>query len=324
MARKQREIPGPPTVAAWLGTYGDMVTLVLTFFVLLFSFSTIDAAKWQQLVESFAGKTPSFVSDGQPLDIPNPPAVVELPSDKIGDEASDQSWTEMFESLKKSFEQKEKEMQSQTGSQKKLAEMSKTDSEIVILLPESLLFDSGRYDLKPEAEEILQDLALMLDPKTEQIASIVIEGHTDTIPVNITQVIRDNLDLGYQRAAAVFAAMRDSYPFLSPNKFVCLSQGEYHPVFDEGDEFTGDTWDTEAYQQWLREQNSTPERRLRNRRCVIILKRNHAFTYVAPPSASPAPSATPDSTADPDSGTVPDPLAAAEAETDPFAELNLE
>jgi chemotaxis protein MotB len=39
----------------WLTTYSDLVTLLLAFFVLLFSFSEIDAAKWQELVKSFSG-----------------------------------------------------------------------------------------------------------------------------------------------------------------------------------------------------------------------------------------------------------------------------
>jgi chemotaxis protein MotB len=38
-----------------MNTYGDMVTLVLTFFVLLFSFSTIDASKWEEIVQSLSG-----------------------------------------------------------------------------------------------------------------------------------------------------------------------------------------------------------------------------------------------------------------------------
>jgi len=44
--------------ANWQDTYGDMITLVLTFFVLLYSFSTIDAGKWTEIVESFTGAPP--------------------------------------------------------------------------------------------------------------------------------------------------------------------------------------------------------------------------------------------------------------------------
>ena len=53
-----RRKPAPPEeegAPAWMNTYGDMVTLLLTFFVLLFSFSTIDAKKWEEIVQSFSG-----------------------------------------------------------------------------------------------------------------------------------------------------------------------------------------------------------------------------------------------------------------------------
>ena len=39
--------------ANWMDTYGDMVTLLLCFFVLLYSMSSIDSEKWELLVKSF-------------------------------------------------------------------------------------------------------------------------------------------------------------------------------------------------------------------------------------------------------------------------------
>ena len=49
MKRKKKEGGG----ANWMDTYGDLVTLLLCFFVLLYSISTIDQAKWIQIVKSF-------------------------------------------------------------------------------------------------------------------------------------------------------------------------------------------------------------------------------------------------------------------------------
>ncbi|MBP8988920.1 MAG: OmpA family protein [Clostridia bacterium] len=58
--RSQNEEPGG---GSWMDTYGDMVTLLLTFFVLLYSFSTIDAAKWEALVRAFTGSKNVIVED---------------------------------------------------------------------------------------------------------------------------------------------------------------------------------------------------------------------------------------------------------------------
>ena len=56
MKKKKRDSGGG---GSWLDTYADMVTLLLTFFVLLFSMSTVEQSKWEALVESFTGKNPS-------------------------------------------------------------------------------------------------------------------------------------------------------------------------------------------------------------------------------------------------------------------------
>ena len=55
MRKKQSHNQDEGGGANWMDTYGDLVTLLLCFFVLLFSFSTIDAQKWEQLVKSFSG-----------------------------------------------------------------------------------------------------------------------------------------------------------------------------------------------------------------------------------------------------------------------------
>ncbi|NCC59109.1 MAG: flagellar motor protein MotB, partial [Synergistales bacterium] len=55
MARQKKLPPPPPGAPLWLATYGDMVTLILTFFILLFSFSSIDVQKFEKMIQSFKG-----------------------------------------------------------------------------------------------------------------------------------------------------------------------------------------------------------------------------------------------------------------------------
>lgn len=55
MAKKKREAAAPAGSPAWMTTYGDLVTLLMCFFVLLFAFSTIDSKKFQQFMNSFQG-----------------------------------------------------------------------------------------------------------------------------------------------------------------------------------------------------------------------------------------------------------------------------
>ncbi len=55
--RRKKQQKSESQGSNWMDTYGDLVTLLLCFFVLLFSFSTIDAAKWEALVKSFSGSS---------------------------------------------------------------------------------------------------------------------------------------------------------------------------------------------------------------------------------------------------------------------------
>ena len=55
--KKKRKAGG----ASWMDTYGDMVTLLLCFFVLLYSMSTVDQEKWEEVVRSFSRETNTSV-----------------------------------------------------------------------------------------------------------------------------------------------------------------------------------------------------------------------------------------------------------------------
>ena len=71
MARKKRQEEQSPGSPAWLTTYSDLVTLLLCFFVLLFSFSTVDAEKFRAIMSSFQGGT-GVMDGGTVIDPPIP------------------------------------------------------------------------------------------------------------------------------------------------------------------------------------------------------------------------------------------------------------
>ena len=83
--------------ANWMDTYGDLVTLLLCFFVLLYSISTVDQAKWVQLVKSF---NPNADQVSQIVENTEIDANDEVPGGVDVDEFDD-----LFESLKEAVEQ---------------------------------------------------------------------------------------------------------------------------------------------------------------------------------------------------------------------------
>ena len=279
MARdKQKQDDKPAGCPAWLATYGDMVTLVLVFFVLLYSFSEIDVAKWQSLVTSFTGREPSYVNEKPGQNIPNPPAVVQNPSTDPGIDPSDQSWSDLFASITKFFQMMADAKTAQTGQQHELEDMALLNADpdrINILLPERMLFNPGEYNLRADAVEDLVALVDYLEEtmgdKMQLIGSIVVEGHTDNVPVVPDTRIRDNFDLAYWRAKSVYDALMSSALELPANKYLLKAEGEWYPLYDKA--FVGDDRNGPAYENWVKAQNMTAAQRQRNRRVVIVLQR---------------------------------------------------
>ena len=249
--RRKPEAPQEEGSPAWMNTYGDMVTLLLTFFVLLFSFSTIDAQKWEQIVSSLSGTPFVAIKAIDPGDTrgdiqveelsqePTPPPPEQVQQLEANIEEVKERFDELFEKIKKHIEDNDLGYQLNVEQQ---------EDAILIRMADSALFDSGKDDIKEPAKEILLSLCIIIDEYTDLIRGIRIEGHTDTVPVTNPKFV-DNWDLSTSRALQVLWFMLDSME-IDPAKMDPHGFGEYHPV------------DT----------NDTDEGKSRNRRVDFVLE----------------------------------------------------
>jgi chemotaxis protein MotB len=121
------------------------------------------------------------------------------------------------------------------------------DGKLYVSLQEKLLFKSGSAAVDPKGKEALQTLAQVLN-NTPDI-NVVIEGHTDTVPIR--GKFEDNWALSVARATSIVRVLTNEYA-VDSKRIVASGRGEYFPVAD----------------------NSTPEGRARNRRTEIILSPN--------------------------------------------------
>lgn len=236
MARKKQEDTPPAGAPAWMSTYGDMMTLVLCFFVLLFSMSTVDAEKFQQLQQSLA----STFS----IEIPNSgsPAkstygelagsgIAQLPNSGVGVNVS--------EAIKSAQSQDEaKKMASDFKTY--LAENEAAQNVIVeqmedgikLIFTDGILFDLGRAELKAEAYPVLDIITNELLKYTEN--NIKIEGHTDDLPIS-TPRYPSNWELSSSRAITVAKYLIDVKGF-SPARLSAEGFGEYRPQLPNNSE----------------------------------------------------------------------------------------
>ena len=125
----------------WITTYGDMVTLLLCFFVLLYTFSTIDADKWDRLSSALRGGKGVLLNDSE---------VQEQIQQDIELMEELQKFQMLYSNIKEYVE---------SNDLQEDILITKTDNEIRMRFTNNVLFDSGRAILKEEAYPILNEIA---------------------------------------------------------------------------------------------------------------------------------------------------------------------
>lgn len=275
MAKRKQEEGGGGGAPAWMATYGDMVTLLLCFFVLLFSMSTINQEKFQKIMEYFTGQG-EYMTDFMPggeamtgsellingtIQLENIEAVISGGENAL----NTYEYSETVEETEASEEEKEElrklkiakkiaeniqeeineELQSEIISSE--IEVSYTPNYVKLTLRGEYLFDSGLAVLKEDAIEAIKVIASIIKESQYNNYDIQVEGHTDNRPIN-NGFYKSNRYLSAARAIAVEEELVDVHGFI-PQKVSSTGYGEFHPI------------DT----------NDTPEGQAHNRRVEIKL-----------------------------------------------------
>src|SRR5690554_2844549 len=174
--RKTKESPssGSPL---WMTTFSDMVTLLLTFFILLYSMSSLDAQKFQAIANSLQSVL-SGSSGNSVIELPGPDSEIPL-EDSEHVEGKDPMDPTISESTLKMYDQV-KEYVDKEGLQAEVT-VNLNKSGVFVNINEAILFDPGKADIKESGKVILSNLeGLFLTFENE----VVVEGHTDNVPHN--------------------------------------------------------------------------------------------------------------------------------------------
>ncbi|MDR3278966.1 MAG: OmpA family protein [Synergistaceae bacterium] len=201
MARRKKSEGGGGGAPAWMSTYGDMVTLLLCFFVLLYSFSTIDAKKFEAISASLqtafniqpGGETPRSAPRIEGGALRDGAGDAERPTESDQVYNSNKVLAMVQESLKDEAKNED-------------IKIVVNDRGVVISLSEQILFEEGSAKLRPESLRILYKIGGVLNRIPNQIS---VEGHTDSgIPVRSIYI--DNWGLSSARASRVTAYLNES------------------------------------------------------------------------------------------------------------------
>jgi chemotaxis protein MotB len=244
MANKKPEEP-PKGAPAWQATFADLMNLLLCFFVLLFSMSTVDAEKWEKVVASFNQTFSVFTAGataiGDGILISNGVSQLNELDEYInstgkmddGEIVSEDVAAAQAQIEEAQMEESEElaEMIQEAVTEKDMDEMIDvefTSQYVQLTLKGALLFDSGSTLLKDEALPVLDQVGLILERYAD--GTIEIEGHTDNVPMSGAKY-SNNDELSSGRALSVFNYLLGSTN-LNPANIKHAGRGEYLPVAD--------------------------------------------------------------------------------------------
>ena len=246
MAKKPDEPKGFPL---WQSTFSDLMNLLVCFFVLLFSMSSVDAAKFEQIAASFS-KTFSIFTNGSTAIgegnlvgngisqlnnlndyINNTGFITQEDAERQGEEGEEDNLQKKLE--EEGIEQSEKlaEMVEEALEELNLeadVSMDVTAQFVQLTMRGSLLFDSGKAELREEAYSVLDRVGVILERYAA--GTIEIEGHTDNVPIH-TAKFDSNDELSSSRAISVFKYLVNTTS-LDPAHIKHSGRGEYVPIAD--------------------------------------------------------------------------------------------
>jgi chemotaxis protein MotB len=202
------EAGGPPE---WAITFADMMTLVLIFFVFIYSASNVDVIRYRKILGSVQQALGAKVATGSPRDS------LAAGSPGSAAQASAQAEKALYDLANKPG-----------GSP---FELVRSPEGLRMRVQEGVMFDLGRADLRAEAPPFLRKLAPIL---SKYPGTIWVEGHTDDLPIQ-NQVYPSNWELSAARAGSVVRALVSTCG-MSEDHLAAVGYADTRPVVPNTDD----------------------------------------------------------------------------------------
>ncbi|MGE5417994.1 MAG: flagellar motor protein MotB [Acidobacteriota bacterium] len=266
MSRRKKQEAEKENSERWLLTYSDLITLLMIFFVVMYSISTVNAKKMQQVAQSLnavfsGGKAPAILDSPGPSIIKGqsgqktPAQPTKPPPSTNAGTGAQTAEQKQMEEIKKIIE---KVVNKEAGLSSKIVVIEQ-ERGLVISLKDTLLFPDASADLTPHAKQIIYTVGQSLTGIPNQIR---LEGHTDNLPIHTVR-FPSNWELSVLRATNVAHELINQN-HISPLRISATGYGEYRPLIPN---------------------NSVANRAMNRRVDIVILKQK--YDYFEPPKQLP-------------------------------------
>ncbi len=240
--------PEEPGAPAWMATFSDMATLLLTFFILLLSFANLDIENFRVALGSVKE------AFGVQLKVNGDFEALSTSPVELSDKESQPEIQPAMSGASRQLEQVKRFIQMKGLHQK--IEVVASPRGIVLRIKDVVLFDTGSDELRPGAEPILAAISELFASFDGQM---VIEGHTDNVPINSFR-FPSNWELSTARSTAVLRRLMRDRPEHAAGRLHVAGYADSRPLGA----------------------NDTAEGRSRNRRVEFLFETQTPLTDVRP------------------------------------------
>lgn len=219
---------------SWLLPYADLLTLLFALFLVLFSMSSVDAQKFQEISKAFNSALTGGVGIFEfPKPLPESEMQTGLDKEDIEEEEKPENSLEIEEHLLQQADQKELAViQHKVNSYIEKNDLagklltSLTDEGLLVSIRDNVLFAPGSADVREADIKIANEISelLIMDPPR----NIIISGHTDNVPIG-NAPFDSNWELSVMRAISFMKIVLKNDQ-LDPRMFSAKGFGEFQPV----------------------------------------------------------------------------------------------
>lgn len=241
---------------AWIVTFADLATLLLTFFILLLSFAEMDVEKYRAMANSMSmafgssnvvaedvGGSPITLVESDSVSLPEPTDSEQDEPEFIDDRASEDAATQVEPGVVELTARLVEELEAEVASDR--LTINYEPDEVIIRFSEEATFRSGEAAIKPEMIPIIDRV---VDVLASCMGDVVVAGYTDDRPISSDRY-RSNWDLSAARAVSVVhqLVLNRQVP---AERVIAAGRAETHPLVP----------------------NDTPDNRARNRRVELAIR----------------------------------------------------
>ncbi len=243
MARKKNKgAEGHENAERWLLTYADMITLLMAFFIMMYSMSVLNMAKFDKVAIAIrSGFSGNLSGMGNKVIKRSTGATVSIAKMPVPGDPQEKKLKNLQASVKQMVQSK--------GLSKEVTVSTESRGIVISMLSDNLIFNRGSADITPLAYQLLGKVAEKLNGLSNDV---LVEGHTCKIPIS-TDRFPSNWELSAARASRVVRLFE--YLNVPSKRMSAVGYGDTRPKFP----------------------NTTEDNMMRNRRVdVVILKSNNA------------------------------------------------